>query len=63
LTDTDWRELSAILTELSGIMPDEEFVYGGIVLSEDPAKNRVHVDLRPFLQEIRNRAKTHESVG
>jgi hypothetical protein len=63
LADTDWRELSAILNELADIMPDEQFVYEAIVLSKDPTRSRVHVDLRPFLQEIRTRPKSHENAA
>jgi hypothetical protein len=59
LMDSDWERLSGVLTELAGVMPDDEFVYSSIVLSKDPKRSRVHVDLRPFLQEIRERDSLH----
>jgi hypothetical protein len=53
----DWRKLSAILTELADVMPDEQFVYSGIAIPS----GRVDVDLRPFLREIRD--KKHEGLA
>lgn len=62
LTEADWKERSGILIELVDVMPDDEFVYSAIVLSKDPTRSRVHVDLRPFLQEIRDRRTKHDNV-
>ena len=53
LLPKDWRELSGLLTELNGVMSDDDFAYSGIVLSVDPAKSRIEINLRPFLERIR----------
>lgn len=50
LTETDWTELRRILTELEGLMTDDEFVYSALAFS-----GRKDVDLQPFLAEIRCR--------